>query len=75
MLGIITLLSLIKKGSQMSKMSELNAEINHYLDNTRFMIDEIANAVGCPVEMVNTVVEERWENIMKGARNEVFENA
>ena len=59
----------------MSKMSELNAEINHYLDNTRFMIDEIANAVGCPVEMVNTVVEERWENIMKGARNEVFENA
>ena len=59
----------------MSKMSELNAEINHYLDNTRFMIDEIANAVGCPVEMVNTVVEERWENIMKGVRNEVFENA
>ena len=64
-----------KKGSQMSKMFELNAEINHYLDNTRFMIDEIANAVGCSVELVNTVVEERWENIMKGARNEVFENA
>ena len=47
----------------MAAVKDLWEEINHYLDNTRFMIDEIANAVGCPIEMVEDIVEQRWERM------------
>jgi hypothetical protein len=46
-------------------MSELNIEINYLLDNTKFMVNEIANYLNIPVEMVEAVVLERWENILE----------
>lgn len=49
----------------MSVMSELHYEITEYLDNTKYMIDEIANAVGCPIEIVEAIVEERWNERME----------
>lgn len=49
----------------MSKMSDLNIEINDLLDNTKLMVAEIANALDIPVEMVEAVVLERWENILE----------
>lgn len=49
----------------MSVMSELHYEITEYLDNTKYMIDEIAKLVGCPVEMVEGIVEERWNEYME----------
>jgi hypothetical protein len=44
----------------MSTISEMRAEINELLDTTHLLCAEIAKRVGCPVEMVNAVVEERW---------------
>ena len=49
----------------MSKMSELNIEINELLDNTKLMVSEIANSLDIPVEMVEAVVLERWEKILE----------
>ena len=34
------------------------------LDNTKFMIDEIANLLDCPVEFVEFVVKSRWDKIL-----------
>ena len=50
----------------MSVMSELHQDINDYLDNTKYMIDEIANLLGCPIEMVEAIVEERWNERVNG---------
>jgi uncharacterized protein YoxC len=41
-------------------MKELYTEINELLDNTNLLVDDIAQKVGCPVEMVNEIVLERW---------------
>jgi len=49
----------------MSKMSDLHLEITDYLDNTKFMIDEIANAIGCPIELVEALVEQRWAGMVE----------
>jgi predicted transposase YdaD len=46
-------------------MSELNIEINDLLDNTKFSVGEIANTLDIPIEMVEAVVLERWENILE----------
>jgi hypothetical protein len=41
-------------------MKELWEDIHYLLDTTKWSCDEIANALSCPVEMVNEIVEERW---------------
>ena len=51
----------------MSKMADLHLEITEYLDNTKFMIDEIANAIGCPIELVEAMVEQRWADRVEDA--------
>ena len=51
----------------MSRMAELSLyapRIEQMLDNTRFMIDEIASLLNCPVEFVEYIVEQRWHKIM-----------
>ena len=49
----------------MSKMSYLDIEINDLLNNTKFMIDEIANILNIPEKMVEDVVAARWEKIVE----------
>jgi len=51
----------------MSKMADLHLEITDYLDNTKFMIHEIANAIGCPIELVEALVEQRWADMVEDA--------
>ena len=51
----------------MSKMADLHLEITDYLDNTKFMIHEIANAIGCPIELVEAMVEQRWTDMVEDA--------
>lgn len=46
----------------MAAMKELWEDIHYLLDTTRWSIDEIANKLGCPVEMVEEIVEERWRD-------------
>ena len=38
------------------------------LDNTKFMIDEIANLLDCPIEFVQYIVQQRWNTIMAESR-------
>ena len=45
----------------MAAMKELWENINYLLDTTKWSCEEIANALKCPVDMVNGVVEERWK--------------
>ena len=47
----------------MAAVKELWEDINYLLDTTKWSIDEIANALKCPVSMVESVVEERWLEI------------
>ena len=56
----------------MSKMADIDMEIRDLLDNTRFSIDEIANAVGCPVDWVEAIVEERWIDRVGGMVDEAL---
>ena len=51
----------------MSKMADLHMQINDLLDNTKFMIDEIANILDIPESWVEEVVLQRWENIKEEA--------
>ena len=51
----------------MSRMSELDIEINNLLNNTKFMINEIANMLNIPEKMVEDVVAARWEKIKEEA--------
>ena len=51
----------------MNRMAELplyRERIETMLDNTKFMIDEIAYLLNCPVEFVEYIVEQRWHKIM-----------
>jgi len=57
---------------KMSKMADLHLEITDYLDNTKFMIDEIANAIGCPIELVEALVEQRWADRVGGMVDELM---
>ena len=50
----------------MAAMKELWEEINYLLDTTRWSCDEIANYCSCPVDWVNDIVEERWQDILVG---------
>jgi len=49
----------------MSKMAELDAEINDLLSSTNLMIDEIAAILDIPVNMVENVVSNRWQRIVE----------
>jgi hypothetical protein len=50
----------------MAAMKELWEEINYLLDTTRWSCDEIANYCSCPVDWVNEIVDQRWqERVMK----------
>jgi hypothetical protein len=44
----------------MAAMKELWENINYLLDTTKWSCEEIANALKCPVEFVNEIVEQRW---------------
>ena len=41
-------------------MKELYTEIIELLDTTTLLCDDIAKKVGCPVSIVNDIVEQRW---------------
>jgi hypothetical protein len=45
----------------MAAMKELWEDVNYLLDTTKFSCEEIANALKCPVDIVNAIVEQRWE--------------
>lgn len=51
----------------MSYFSNLDLEINDLLDNTKWTCEEIANELRCPVEFVNDVVEQRWNERIASA--------
>jgi hypothetical protein len=55
----------------MSKMSDIDMEIRDLLDTTMLSCAEIAEQVGCPVDWVNSIVEERWEALLA---NQEFQN-
>ena len=50
-------------------MSKIHDEINELIDSGTLFGAEIAEQVGCPVEMVNAVVEERWNKFMSAGES------
>jgi hypothetical protein len=44
----------------MAAMKDLWEQINYLLDTTKWSCDEIANYCGCPINFVNEIVEQRW---------------
>jgi hypothetical protein len=51
----------------MNRMAELplyRERIETMLDNTKFMIDEIAHLLDCPIDFVEFVVKSRWDKIV-----------
>ena len=44
----------------MAAMKGLWENINYLLDTTKWSCEEIANSLNCPVEFVNEIVEQRW---------------
>ena len=51
----------------MSYFSNLDYEINELLDTTRMSCEEIAASLQCPVQFVNDVVEQRWNERVSAA--------
>jgi 8-oxo-dGTP pyrophosphatase MutT (NUDIX family) len=51
----------------MAAMKELWEEINYLLDTTKWSCEEIANYCSCPVDMVNGIVEQRWNERVAAA--------
>ena len=45
-------------------MSEVEIEINKLLDTTVMLCEEVAAQVGCPVELVEKIVEKRWNDTL-----------
>ena len=45
-------------------MSELEIEINELLDTTVMLCEEVAAQVGCSVELVEKIVEKRWNDTL-----------
>jgi len=45
----------------MAAMKELWENIHYLLDTTKWSCEEISNALKCPIEWVNEIVEERWK--------------
>jgi len=50
--------------SRMAELSSYTPRIEKMLDNTKFMIDEIAHLLDCPVEFVQYIVQQRWNKMM-----------
>ena len=48
----------------MSKMADIDLSIRDLLDTTMLSCAEIADQVGCPVDWVNNIVQERWDAIL-----------
>ena len=48
----------------MSKMADIDMSIRDLLDTTMLSCAEIADQVGCPVDWVNDIVQERWDTIL-----------
>lgn len=48
----------------MSKMADIDLSIRDLLDTTMLSCQEIADEVGCPVDFVNVIVQERWDAIL-----------
>lgn len=48
----------------MSRMADLDLAIRELLDTTMLSCQEIAQEVGCPVEWVNSIVEQRWDTLL-----------
>jgi hypothetical protein len=44
----------------MAALKVLWENINYLLDTTKWSCEEIATALNCPVEFVNEIVEQRW---------------
>jgi hypothetical protein len=51
----------------MGQMKSLWEDINYLLDTTKFSCEEIANTLGCPVDWVNEIVEQRWNERVAAA--------
>ena len=47
----------------MAHMKQLWENINRVLDTTKWSCEEIANYFNFPVNLVNEVVEQRWEQM------------
>lgn len=55
----------------MGKMADIDLSIRELLDTTMMSCEEIADEVGCPVEFVNVIVQERWDTLLA---NPEFQN-
>lgn len=44
--------------------SDIDIEIRNLLDETMLSCEEIANQIGCPVDWVNLIVQERWDMLL-----------
>ena len=45
-------------------MSDIEIEINELLDTTVMLCEKVAAQVGCPVELVEKIVEKRWNDTL-----------
>ena len=45
-------------------MSDIEIQINELLDTTVMLCEEVAAQVGCPVELVEKIVEKRWNDTL-----------
>ena len=57
----------------MGKMSDINLEIHTLLDETAMSCEEIANQIGCPIDWVNNIVQERWDAWVDSPEGKEFE--
>lgn len=48
----------------MSKMSDIDSSIHDLLDTTMMSCQEIADQIGCPVDWVHAIVEQRWDGLL-----------
>jgi hypothetical protein len=48
----------------MSKMADIDLSIRDLLDGTMLSCQEIADQIGCPVDWVNDIVQERWDTLL-----------
>jgi hypothetical protein len=56
----------------MAAMKEIWEDINYLLDTTKYSCQEIADTIGCPVEWVEEIVEERWIERVGGKVDEIM---
>jgi hypothetical protein len=51
----------------MSYMSNIHYEITELLDTTHMSCEDIAKQLQCPVQLVNDIVEQRWNERVAAA--------